>query len=241
MTVQKCEEYSMIMKLSDWPSNAGEAVALQKKLRDQVHIRNDFTRLQVIAGVDVSYHLQSNLTRAFIVCMRLDALKVIESVKAELPTTFPYVPGLLSFREIPAILKAMESLSQQPDMLMVDGQGIAHPRRMGIAAHLGVLTDIPAIGVAKSRLTGRYDEPGVHKGEQALLMDKGERIGTVLRSKDNTNPLFISPGHRVDHETAVTITMRCLTRYRLPEPTRIADKLSKEKDISHRIFMPAMS
>src|SRR5690606_26539739 len=114
-------------------------------------------------------------------------------------------------------------LPEAPDLLMVDGQGIAHPRRLGIAAHLGALVDLPAIGVAKSRLTGRYEEPGPHKGARTVLTDKSEKIGTVLRSKERTNPLFISPGHRVDHDTAVEITLRCLTKYRLPEPTRIAD------------------
>jgi len=217
------------MEPHEWPADAKEAIALQMLLRSKVRLANDFPAVHTIAGVDCSYDIQNNLGRAFIVLMQFDSLKPITSTKAELPLTFPYIPGLLSFREIPVILKALDKLQRKPDMLMVDGQGIAHPRRLGIAAHLGVITDIPSIGVAKSRLIGKYQEPGVYKGDASLLYDKDERIGTVLRSKDNTLPLFISPGHRVDQETAVDFTLRCLTKYRLPEPTRIADKLSKIK------------
>lgn len=215
--------------IENWPANAEEGRMMQASLRPRIRIENDFTEIRNVAGVDVSYDIRSNLSRAFIVYMPLATLIPALSVKAELPTTFPYTPGLLSFREIPVIIKALDLLPETPDLLMVDGQGVAHPRRMGIAAHLGVLTDIPSIGVAKSRLIGKYQEPGPHKGDQSPLTDKGERIGTVLRSRDNVRPLFISPGHRVDHETAVKLTCDCLTRYRLPEPTRIADKLSKQK------------
>ena len=161
--------------------------------------------------------------------MRLDALKPIKTVRAQMPTTFPYIPGLLSFRELPVVRKALEQLPELPDLLMVDGQGVAHPRRLGIAAHLGVMLNWPAIGVAKSLLTGKYKEPGKRKGDQSLLLDKGEQIGTVLRSKDKTKPLFISPGHRVCQEAAVELTLQCLIKHRLPEPTRIADKISKDK------------
>jgi deoxyribonuclease V len=219
------------MKLENihWPENAADAVIVQNELRNKTRIENDFGEIEIIAGVDVSYDIKSNLTRAFIVLVDYKTLKPVTSVKAVQPTNFPYIPGFLSFREIPAILEALKLLPQTPDLLMVDGQGIAHPRRMGIAAHLGVLTDMPSIGVAKSRLTGHYTEPGPHKGGQSPLMYKQEKIGTVLRSKDNVKPLFISPGHRVDQDTAIDITMHCLTKYRLPEPTRIADKLSKEK------------
>jgi deoxyribonuclease V len=211
------------------PASASEAVAIQQVLRHRVRLENDFGRIERIAGVDVSYDMKRDMSLAFIVLMAPDELKPLAWVKAELPTPFPYIPGLLSFREIPVILKALALLSELPDLLMVDGQGVAHPRRLGIAAHLGVITDLPAIGIAKSRLTGRYVEPGEHKGDISPLMDGAERIGTVLRSKEGTLPLFISPGHRINHATAVELTVQCLTRYRLPEPTRIADKLSKEK------------
>ena len=210
-----------------WPADAAEAIAIQQALRRQVHIGDDFSPLKIIAGVDVSYDIKNNISRAVIVLMKIEDLKPLNIVVATLPTAFPYIPGLLSFREIPVILNALKRLPKQPDLLMVDGQGIAHPRRLGIAAHLGVLTNMLAIGVAKSRLTGTYIEPGMHKGNQTILLSGKERIGTVLRSKDKTKVLFISPGHRVGHETAVALVLQCLTRYRLPEPTRIADKISK--------------
>jgi deoxyribonuclease V len=212
-----------------WPETATEATRVQSELRHQVRLENDFGTIKLIAGVDVSYDIKTNITRAFIVLIDAKTLQPVSDVKAELPTTFPYIPGFLSFREIPAILAALKKLKTTPGLLMVDGQGVAHPRRMGIAAHLGVLTDMPSIGVAKSRLTGTYKEPDLFKGAHSLLMDKRERIGTVLRSKDNVKPLFISAGHRIDQDTALDIVKDCLTKYRLPEPTRLADKMSKQK------------
>ncbi|MES2907166.1 MAG: deoxyribonuclease V [Pseudomonadota bacterium] len=212
------------------PVSAADAVSIQRELATRVSLKNAFSKPRLIAGVDVSYDIESNLTKAFIALVDYETLSLIDCISAVRPTDFPYVPGLLSFREIPTIFEALKKLDHVPDMLMVDGQGVAHPRRLGIAAHLGVLTNLPAIGVAKSRLTGRFTALGDRRGDMSLLMDKAERIGTVLRSKEKCNPLFVSPGHRVDHETALAITMHCLTRYRLPEPTRLADKFSKEKD-----------
>lgn len=212
-----------------WPQEAAEAIAMQKALRHQLVIKDDFKDLKTVLGVDVS-HKDDN-SRAVLVLMKLKDLTPLHSIVIDAPTLFPYIPGLLSFREIPTILMAMQKLAEKPDLLMVDGQGIAHPRRLGIAAHLGVLLDIPAIGVAKSRLTGTYKEPGSERGDQSPLMDKDERIGTVLRSKPKTNALFVSPGHRISHTTSIKITMQCVTKYRLPEPTRLADKLSKQRDV----------
>lgn len=213
-----------------WPKTAAEAALVQQNLRHQVKLINDFATPKRIAGVDVSYDLETNMSHASVVLIEAESLKLIHSAKAILPMEFPYIPGFLSFREIPVVLAALAQLPEAPDLLMVDGQGVAHPRRLGIAAHLGVLLDMPAVGVAKSRLVGRFHTPGFYKGDASPLMDKQERIGTVLRSKDNVNPLFISPGHRVDHETAVELTLQCLTKYRLPEPTRLADKLSKTRE-----------
>lgn len=212
-----------------WPKTSEEAVAIQNDLCQRVRIANELDNLKIIAGIDVSYDIKTNLTRAFIVLLHYETLQPITSVKAIVPTTFPYIPGFLSFREIPAILEAMKQLSIKPDLLMVDGQGIAHPRHLGIAAHLGVLLDMPTIGVAKSRLVGHHREVGPHKDDYVPLMFKSEQVGIVLRSKHHVKPLYISPGHRVNHLTALRITQHCLTRYRLPEPTRLADKLSKEK------------
>jgi deoxyribonuclease V len=209
------------------PESIPAAIALQESLRSKLKIRDDFDTINLIAGIDVGYDHARDLAHASVVVMPLQTLKAIEQVQAFVPVPFPYIPGLLSFREVPAILAALAQLTNVPDLLMVDGQGIAHPRRMGIAAHLGVLLDIPSIGVAKSRLTGRFEMPGEKKGEKSPLMHGTERLGTVLRSRDKVMPLFISPGHRVSVETATNITLRCLKRYRLPEPTRMADKLSK--------------
>lgn len=212
------------------PASLDDAVLIQQELRRRVRIdTNDVGMLRTIAGVDASYDVANNLTRAFIVVLNYADLSVIARAKAVVPTAFPYIPGFLSFREIPAILEALKQLPERPDLFMVDGQGIAHPRRMGIASHLGVLLDHPAIGVAKSRLCGWHTEPGPRKGDHTPLIHEKHQIATVLRSKDNVKPLFVSPGHRIDQTTALSITLRCLTRYRLPEPTRLADKWSKEK------------
>lgn len=221
----------MIMHIPDilWPCTAKEAILIQNDLKNKVKIQDDFGSLEYIAGIDCSYDLKNKLSFAIIVIMKLGELHPLEVIRAELPTTFPYIPGLLSFREIPVILTALKQIKISPDMLMVDGHGIAHPRRLGIAAHLGVLLNIPSIGVAKSKLTGRYYEPNPTKGSVSELTDKGLQIGTVLRTKNNVKPLFISPGHRVGHKRAVDIVLQCLTKYRLPEPTRIADKISKIK------------
>jgi deoxyribonuclease V len=204
-----------------------EAIEIQQKLRKKVSLRIEKTRPRIIAGIDVGYDPQRNLSKAALVVMEESSNDIAHSVVAFDATSFPYVPGLLSFRETPVILKALSCLKTSPDLLFVDGHGIAHPRRLGIAAHIGVLTGLPTIGVAKKKLCGRYTEPAPGKGSVSDLMDKGEKIGTVLRSRDNTKPLFISPGHRMDHEGAVAWVEKYLVRYRLPEPTRLADKLSK--------------
>lgn len=212
---------------ANWPDNAADATMMQNELRHQVRIEDAFDPPNIIAGVDVGFDIVRDEAKASIVLLDAKTLAVKAQVTAHQAVSFPYIPGFLSFREIPVLLRALSDLPEMPDMLMVDGQGIAHPRRLGIAAHLGVVTGLPSIGVAKSLLCGKYDEPGPHKGDTSVLMHKGEKIGTVLRSKDNVKPLFISPGHRVSHDTAVAMVLRCLTKYRLPEPTRLADKYSK--------------
>lgn len=209
------------------PHDASEAIAIQQQLRQQVRIGDDIPKLELIAGLDVGYDPLTNQSYAIGVLMRPDELKPIAMARAQMDTPFPYIPGLLSFREIPVLLAVLEKLPQKPDLLIVDGHGVAHPRRLGIAAHLGVLTDMPSIGVAKSKLTGRFRDPDMQFGATSPLLDKSERIGTVLRSKKGCLPLFISPGHRVGQETAVELVLQCLRGYRLPEPTRIADKYSK--------------
>lgn len=176
-----------------------------------------------VAGIDVAY----NDTQAFAAVVIFDAGtgKRQQVVWAETPVPFPYVPGLLSFREVPAIMRALDQLSFRPDLLICDGQGIAHPRRFGIACHIGVLYDLPSIGCAKSRLIGKADEPAFAKGSYTDLVWKKEIIGGVLRTRNNVNPLYVSPGHRISVATARNWVLKLCTRYRLPEPTRQADSL----------------
>jgi deoxyribonuclease V len=211
--------------LHAWDVSADEAVAIQQRLRALVVRENDFDPAQVrtIAGIDASYR---DKAYAAIVVLALPDLVVVEQAVAERETSFPYVPGLLAFRESPAVLDALEKLTARPDLLMFDGQGIAHPRRLGIAAHLGVYLGMPSIGCAKSRLTGRYEEPGPERGDASPLMAGREQIGVVLRSKPRTNPLFISLGHLIDLPTATSFVLQTLRGYRLPEPTRLADRLA---------------
>jgi deoxyribonuclease V len=212
-----------------WDVSTSEAIAIQQQLRSQILTTNGTTlpTLKTIAGVDASYQDKTGEARAAIVVLTFPELEVIEEVVATRPISFPYVPGLLSFREAPVALDAMSSLRARPDLLMCDGQGYAHPRRLGLASHLGIYLDMPSIGCAKSRLIGAYDEPGPEQGSLSPLTDQGEVIGMVLRSKTGTRPLFISVGHMVDLATAVLLVAQCLRGFRLPEPTRLADKLSK--------------
>ena len=210
-----------------WPSKVAEARVIQESLRHRVITEGGPPSLRRIAGVDIHVAPATGLTWAAIAVLELPGLELGQSVLAAVPTGFPYVPGYLSFREIPAALAALALLDPAPDLLMVDGHGIAHPRRMGIAAHLGVLTDLPTIGVAKSRLCGRHEEPPAERGGRVPLTDKGQTIGIVLRSRTRSRPLYVSVGHRIALEPAVELVLATLTGYRLPEPTRVADKLSR--------------
>lgn len=209
-----------------WDVSPKEAIAIQQRLRGLVRIVDDYASPRLIAGVDVGFEDKNRIIRAAIAVLDFPALNLVERAIARLPTAFPYVPGLLSFREVPAVLAAMEQLTRLPDMLLCDGQGVAHPRRLGIASHLGVLLDLPTIGVAKSRLVGTYDEPAEEKGAWQPLYDKEELIGCVLRSRSRVKPLYISPGHRIGFDAAREVVLACTTRYRLPETTRWAHRLA---------------
>lgn len=211
------------------PPNVAEAKKIQDTLRSQVILTNQSGNIKTIAGVDVGIDKPNNRAHASIVVVEFPSMQVIEQAQAFAPAEFPYVPGYLSFRELPALLNALRMLKSDVDLLMVDGQGIAHPRRFGIACHLGVHLNMPTIGVAKSKLTGTYHVPKNKCGTYVPLMDAGEQIGVVLTSKENCKPLFISPGHKMDIQTGVDITLQCITKYRLPEPTRLADKYSKKE------------
>lgn len=212
-----------------FPTTLEAARIIQNQLRPQVIIEDRLPSIHTIAGVDVGFEDNNRLTRAAVVVLSFPALTLQESAIAKRPTTFPYIPGFLSFREIPAILDALQSVRIQPDLIFCDGQGYAHPRRLGIASHLGVLIDCPTIGVAKSRLVGTHGEPPFDQGAWIPLVDQAEIIGAVLRSRTQVKPLYISSGHRISLPTAIDWVLRCTSKYRLPEPTRLADKLASRK------------
>ncbi len=199
---------------------------MQRELRHRVIPRDALGPVRRIAGVDVGFEQGGRLTRAAVAVLAYPQLALVEEAVAKRPTEFPYIPGLLSFREVPAILDALERLREPPDLILCDGQGYAHPRRFGLACHLGVHTGLPTIGVAKSRLIGRHAPVGSDKGDWRWLWDGDERIGAVLRTRRNVRPLFISIGHRVGLPTALRYVLGCTTRYRLPETTRQAHRLA---------------
>lgn len=214
--------------LHEWSLSPRDAAQLQTELAGRlVHRWNRRRRVRTVAGVDVS--VKGGLSRAAIVLLSFPQLEPFAAVTAERVTPFPYVPGLLTFREGPVILDAWARLPEEPDLVLFDGQGIAHPRHVGLAAHMGLWLDRPTIGCAKSRLYGTYEMPGPRKGESSPLVDeKDDRlvIGRVLRSRSNVKPLFVSPGHRTDVEHAARLTFDCCRSYRLPEPTRWAHRIA---------------
>lgn len=219
--------------LPDWDGNVAAARALQETLARDVVLEDDFpTPLRRIAGFDVGFEDEGETTRAAAVLLDADSLQPLRQEVARIPTRMPYLPGLLSFRELPALLAALDALGVTPDLAFVDGHGIAHPRGLGIAAHFGVITGLPSIGVAKKVLVGRHDEPGAERGDCAPLRYRDRTIGQVLRSKPRCRPLIVSPGHRVSMASALALTPRCLRGYRLPEPTRLADRLASRRDRS---------
>nr|WP_156826714.1 deoxyribonuclease V [Kushneria aurantia] len=225
--------------LHDWTLDPATAVALQTSLAPRVIREDRFDRVRHIAGVDIGFEDKGATTRAAVVVMHWPSLTVVEQVLERSATRMPYMPGLLSFRELPAALAAFERLETRPDLLMVDGMGIAHPRRLGIAAHLGLWLDMPAIGVGKSRLCGHHGEVPAALGGWTPLTHGSETIGAVLRTRERVKPLYISVGHRIALESALDWVLRCLTRYKLPEPTRQADRLASRRGaIATRSCLP---
>lgn len=214
--------------LHPWDVSPEEAIEIQKRLRVALDFTTEPEQIETVAGVDVSYEKGSNTLFAAVVVMRLQGLEVVESATAIREATFPYIPGLLSFRESPAVLEAWSKLSRKPDCLICDGQGRAHPRRFGIACHLGLLLDLPSIGCAKSRLVGWYQEPGPRRGDVEPLYHQGEVVGAVLRTKEGVEPVFVSQGHKISLKKAIEVVLLSSTKYRLPEPTRRADLLVNE-------------
>lgn len=207
-----------------WDVSPEEAVAIQQELARQVKRGNGPGPVNTVAGVDVGFY--RNIARAAVAVLSYPELAPVNHAVADRPVTFPYIPGLLSFREGPAILDALEKLANLPDVLIFDGHGVAHPRRLGLASHIGLLVNRPAIGCAKSRLCGRYREPDTEKGSYTLLEDKGEVIGAAVRTRRGVRPVFVSIGHRIDLPACIEIVLACCRRYRLPETTRRAHHLA---------------
>ncbi|TDO01460.1 MULTISPECIES: deoxyribonuclease V [Halomonas] len=231
------------VRLHDWNLAPVDAIALQKRLAGCVERTDRLDPVRHLAGVDIGFEQNGAITRAAVVVLAWPPgasgefepatleLEIVEQVVHREPTRMPYVPGLLSFREVPAALAAFDQLTVTPQLVMVDGQGIAHPRRIGVASHLGLWLDLPTIGVAKSRLCGRHGEPGPARGNWTPLVDgpQDEVIGAVLRSRVKVKPIFVSPGHRVSLPTALEWVTACLGRTKLPEPTRLADRLASRR------------
>lgn len=209
-----------------WPRRVDGARAIQNTLREQVSRRDTAGRVRRVAGIDIGINRKANRTRAAAAVLSYPDCEPLEQAVVDRRIRFPYVPGYLSFREVPPALAALEKLVTLPDLIICDGQGIAHPRRFGLACHLGVLTGIPTIGAAKSRLIGTFEEPGPEKGDWSSLEDRGEEIGAVLRTRSNVQPIFVSIGHRVSLPTAIRIVLACCKKYRLPETTRAAHRLA---------------
>ena len=209
-----------------WVKTVAAAREIQETLRHQVIVEDQFNQVNYVAGVDVGFQKNYQITKAAVAVLSYPDLDLVEQAIATIPTTFPYIPGFLSFREIPAIIAALKQLKITPDLILCDGQGLAHPRRFGMASHLGVLIDVPTIGVAKSLLIGKYEEVPSAKGSWTPLIDRGETIGVVLRSRSHIKPIYISVGHRISLATAIDYVMGCITKYRLPETTRWADRLA---------------
>nr|WP_314427698.1 deoxyribonuclease V [uncultured Erwinia sp.] len=203
----------------------------QRTRAAEVVLQDDFDVMppRLIGGADVGFEQGGEVTRAALVILEYPSLRLIEHQVARIATTMPYIPGFLSFRETPALQAAWQQLSHRPDLLLVDGHGIAHPRRLGVASHFGLLVDVPTIGVAKKRLCGAFTPPDAEPGSHQPLMDKDRQLGWVLRSKARCNPLFISTGHRVSQATALQWVENCLRGYRLPEPTRWADAVASRR------------
>ena len=214
--------------LHDWNLEPEAAIALQRELAQRIVREDQLGEVHCVAGVDMALNEESGMARAAVVLLSYPDLEMLERHVYEEPVRMPYIPGLLSFREAPCVLGAFAQLRQQPDLVMVDGQGIAHPRRLGIASHLGLWLDLPTIGCGKSILVGHHAHLSEEQGSWVPLVDKGETIGAVVRTRAHVKPMIISLGYRISLATSLRYVLACCKGYRLPEPTRQADKLSKD-------------
>jgi len=209
------------------PIDTEAAIALQQELSEKVVLWDDFGSVQTVAGVDVGFEAEDRIACAAIAVLRFPELTILESVAVRRPTAFPYVPGLLAFREVPVVLAALAALKTVPDLLLCDGNGYIHPRRCGFACHLGVVSGLPSIGVAKTPYLGDREPLAEYRGAHQPIRDNGEIIGAVVRTQDNVKPVYVSSGHRISLNSAIDFVLKCTPKYRLPETTRQADTLSK--------------
>lgn len=210
-----------------WASTPEEAREVQERLRHRVVNEGRLGPVRIVVGLDAHYEPHQGLVWGAAAAMSYPELQLLESALASAPLALPYVPGYLSFREAPALLSALGQLSLHPDLILVDGQGLAHPRRFGLACHVGVQANVPTVGVAKSRLIGSHEDPDTKRGSSTSLLFHDEVVGAVVRTRDSTRPLYVSVGHRISLDSAVEWVLRCAPRYRLPEPIRAADRLSR--------------
>lgn len=213
-----------IRHLHDWNVDYTGAARIQEDLAGRVILRDRSLpdRISLVAGADVSYSRGDNVMYAAVVVLDFASMETVEESSRAVTVDFPYIPGLLSFREGPALLEAFEAIRTEPEVVLFDGQGIAHPRGLGLASHMGLLLDLPAIGCAKTRLVGEHADVGGDRGDSSPLEHQGKRVGAVLRTKNRVNPLFVSQGHNISLESALEIVLSCCRGYRLPEPTRQA-------------------
>jgi deoxyribonuclease V len=214
-----------IKKLHNWNLSYSRAIALQKSLSKKIKLIKLKNQPKTIAGIDCAFSRDKKRIIACAVLLKLPGFELAETASVVQKLTFPYIPGLLSFREAPACIAAVEKLKHEPDAFFIDGQGMAHPRRFGLACHLGLFFDKPTIGCAKSRLAGSFEEPAIEKGSFSPLKDGREIIGAVVRTRTNVKPVFVSVGNKCLLNDAIKITLDCITKYRIPEPTRIAHQL----------------
>jgi len=221
-----------------WDVSPSEAIEIQQELRSRVSTERTFEQVNSVAGVDVA--IKGEVAKAAVVVLSYPQLTPLDYSLAELPVEFPYIPGLLAFREAPAVLAALEKLKTEPDLFIFDAQGLAHPRRMGLATHLGVIIDRPSIGCAKSRLCGEHHEPGPERGSYTYLYEGDEIIGAVVRTKTGVSPLYVSIGHKVDLPTAIEYVLGCCTKYRLPETTRYAHRVAGGERLQIEISQPTL-
>jgi len=224
--------------LHEWDVDYRTAVRIQEELRGKVSLEGEPRRVELIAGADISYNRGEDLFHAAVVLLRFPSMEPVEESRVSGRAGFPYIPGLLSFREGPVLLRAFECLTVRPDLALFDGQGTAHPRGLGLASHLGLLLDLPSIGCAKKRLFGQHGEVGENAGDFAPLVHQGKIIGTVLRTKRKVKPVYVSPGHRISHRRAIEIVLACCRGYRIAEPIRQAHLLVNRMRVENKVRSP---